>query len=72
MSRHSKSTNISIDIKYGKHLVNAEFNVFNSHGDIICNSMWIKDKKQDSVTTKQYFSNHKRAIKKEFYKNLVK
>ena len=63
-----KSKNIEIEIKYGKEIRKAEFNVFNSNGLIICNSMYIDGLKQPEHTKSNYFRTNEEAIKKEYYK----
>ncbi len=62
-----KSTNIKIQIKYGKNLVDAEFGMFYSNGLLIPVSMYIDNKKQMEHTTKNYWRTNYKKIYKQFH-----
>lgn len=78
MINEKKSVNITVKIKFGKYMPDATFelegdaemNVFNSHGNMICLSMYIGGQKMDQDSMKRYFTNKSnyQAIKKEWYK----
>lgn len=65
MSKDKKSVNITVKIKYGKHMpdatfeleADAEMNVYNHQGKIICLSMWIGGKQMDQDYMERYFTN---------------
>ena len=63
-----KNANIEIEIKYGKGIKKAEFNVFNSNGLIICNSIYVEGNKIPIRQQAELFSKNCSAIKKEYYK----
>ena len=71
-----KSTNITVKIKFGKYQTDAQFhvetdaemNVYNSNGDIICLSMYINGTKQTLKDQMNYFHTNYSTIKKEWHK----
>ena len=65
---NKKSTNIKIQIKYGRYMVDAEFNVFYSNGILIPLAMYIDDKKQQEHTINNYWRTNYKSIKKQFHK----
>jgi len=62
------SHNITIKIPLGKSVYDADFNVFNSHGNIVCLSLYMGGIKQREGDTSELFRKYYKKIKKEWFK----
>lgn len=67
MSNEKKNTNIAIQIKFGKYMTEARFNVFYANGLIMCLSMWIGKEEIYSESREKYFLTNYKNIKKQFH-----
>jgi len=76
MSNEKKSVNITVKIKFGKYCKDAKFevqkesdaemNVYNSNGNIICCSMYIDDIKMTLKDQMNYFNTNYSVVKEKW------
>lgn len=64
----NKSHNITIDIQGKSMSLKADFNVYNSHGNIICLAMYIGDSRMLDEVRDKYFKSNYKSIKKAWHK----